>query len=202
MWLQNLVMLKFEDGSTQPPSADDLFGILGLDFKDKLLNANWNYLLADEQHTGEDSTMSMNAPELSAGFYSVKEGILQSSSLSGMGTNHLFEAVVSRANFVWKQISDDNVSYRTTLTQISSSSIPTNSLSTAQDNGGNCSQTTSICGSHISSWVEQGQSVKRDGSVSTTYSEKNDETAKSNSRRLNLGEKMRAQRSPDDSRSR
>lgn len=138
MWLQNLVMLKFEDGSTQPPSADDLFGILGLDFKDKLLNANWNYLLADEQHTGEDSTMSMNAPELSAGFYSVKEGILQSSSLSGMGTNHLFEAVVSRANFVWKQISDDNVSYRTTLTQISSSSIPTNSLSTAQVNLSEC----------------------------------------------------------------
>lgn len=44
--------------------------------------------------------------------------------------------------------------------------------------------------------------MKRDGSVSTTYSEKNDETAKSNSGRLNLGEKMRAQRSPDDSRSR
>lgn len=42
-----------------------------------------------------------------------------------MGTEHLLEAVVSRANSVSKQISDDNVSCRTTVTQISISSIPT-----------------------------------------------------------------------------
>ncbi|KAH9659542.1 transcription factor LHW [Citrus sinensis] len=50
---------------------------------------------------------------------------VDSSSFSGMGTEHLLEAVVSRANSVSKQISDDNVSCRTTVTQISISSIPT-----------------------------------------------------------------------------
>lgn len=216
--------VKFEYGITQPPSGDDLFDILGVDFKNKLLNTNWSKLLADGQHS-EGSSMSMNAPDVSAGFYSVNDGILDSSSFSGMGTEHLLEAVVSRANSVSKQISDDNVSCRTTLTQISSSSTPTISPSSGQvnmsnlvpaelfgitksltkavtggsnsfhsgcskDNGGNCSQTTSIYGSHISSWVEQRQSVKCDGSVSTAYSKKNDET-KSNRKRLKLGENPR-----------
>ncbi|KDO46593.1 hypothetical protein CISIN_1g036631mg [Citrus sinensis] len=217
---------KFEDGSTQPPSGDDLFDILGVDFKNKLLNNDWNNLLADGKHTSEGSSIAMNAPDVSAGFYSVNEGILDGSSFSGMGTEHLLEAVVSRANSVSKQISDDNVSCRTTLTQISSSSIPTVSPSSGQvnmsnlvptelfgvtksltkawtggsssfqsgcskDNEGNCSQTTSVYGSHISSWVEQGQSVKRDGSVSTAYSKKNDETTKSNRKRLKPGENPR-----------
>ncbi|KAK9175425.1 hypothetical protein WN944_027432 [Citrus x changshan-huyou] len=85
-----------------------------------------------------------------------------------MGTEHLLEAVVSRANSVSKQISDDNVSCRTTVTQISISSIPTISPSSGQ-----------------------GESVKPDGSVSTANSKKNDETTKSNRKRLKPGENPR-----------
>ncbi|GAY62313.1 hypothetical protein CUMW_216820, partial [Citrus unshiu] len=93
---------------------------------------------------------------------------VDSSSFSGMGTEHLLEAVVSRANSVSKQISDDNVSCRTTVTQISISSIPTISPSSGQ-----------------------GESVKPDGSVSTANSKKNDETTKSNRKRLKPGENPR-----------
>ncbi|KAJ4724882.1 transcription factor LHW [Melia azedarach] len=188
---------KFEDGCMQPSSGDDLFDILGVDFKNKLLNGDLNSFLADGHNTVDGGSMSMNAPDVSTDFYSVNEGILDSCTFSGMGTEHLLDAVVSRAHSVAKQISDDNVSCGTTLTKTSSSSIPTISPSCGQvnisnvvqgelfglpkslaksgtvastsfqsgcskDNEENCSQTTSIYGSHISSWVEQGHNVKRD----------------------------------------
>ncbi|KAH9698802.1 hypothetical protein KPL71_024138 [Citrus sinensis] len=103
--------------------------------------------------------------------------------------------MISRANTVPKQNSDDNVTCRTMLTQISCSSIPTISPSFGKVNisnlvhvelffltkslekaeaavsnpfqfghskndGENCSQNSSTYGSPISSWAEQGQSVK------------------------------------------
>jgi hypothetical protein len=62
----------------------------------------------------------------------------------------------------------------------------------SKDNVGNCSQTTSIYGSQLSSWVENSSTnMKRENSVSTGYSKRPDEVSKSNRKRLKPGENPR-----------
>ncbi|KAK9280124.1 hypothetical protein L1049_013811 [Liquidambar formosana] len=222
---------KYEDAFDQPSSGDDLFDILGADFKNKLLNGNRNTSLtngtcANKHNVCKDTSRSMNLTNAGPDFYSVSEGISESGLLSGTGTDHLLDAVVSKVHCASKLSSDDNISCRTTLTKISSSSFPTTSPTfgpvsmsnqmqgeafglprplgktgtagsssfksgCSKDDVGSCSQTNSIYGSHISSWVEQGHNVKRDSSVSTGYSKRPDEISKSNRKRLKPGENPR-----------
>jgi len=61
----------------------------------------------------------------------------------------------------------------------------------SKDDAGNCSQMTSIYGSKLSSWVENGTSLKRESSVSTGYSKRPEEVCKSNRKRLKPGENPR-----------
>jgi hypothetical protein len=227
-----LTNAKHEGACASPPSGDDLFDILGVDFKNKLFNDTWNNLLDNgsdanrQKNLGENSLALMSTQDLGSDFYSVSEGISESGILSGMNADHLLDAVVSRAHSASNQRSDDDVSCRTTLTKISSSSVPSSSPTygrvsmsdhmqgeffghpkplgkvgtvessslrsgCSKDDAGNCSQSTSICGSHISSWVEQGNNVKRDSSLSTAYSKRPDEINKSNRKRLKPGENPR-----------
>lgn len=223
---------KWGDTRTQSSSGDDLFAILGADFKSKLLNDNWNSLLVDGQETrtenlSQEISTLVNIQGADTDLYAVDGGISNSGMFSGLGMDHLLDAVVSGAQSVSvaKQISDDTVSCRTALTKISSSSIPSCSLSCGQvnesdnlqgelislpkslakagrlgsgslgpqftkDDTGTCSQ-TSIYGSQINSWVEQGHNVKRESSVSTAYSKRNDEPTKPNRKRLKPGENPR-----------
>lgn len=221
---------KQEYACALPPSGDDLFDILGVEFKTKLLDDTWNNLLANGreaklENLGENSSSLRDMQDVGPDLYSVSEGMSESGIFSGMGSDHLLDAVVSRAHSASKQRSDD-VSCRTALTKISSSSVPSSSaaygrlnmsdhvegeffglpkplrkMSTGEtsslmsgcskDDTGNVSQTTSIYGSHISSWVEQGNNVKHDSSVSTAYSKKPDEINKSNRKRLKPGENPR-----------
>lgn len=208
---------KFEVGHTQNSLGDDLFDILGADFKNKLLSGSWNNNMHDDrQNPSKEAAMSINVQDVSSDFYLVNEG-----------TEHLLDAVVSRAFSSSKQISDDNLSCKTTLTKVSSSPIPCSPTSCGQfdmphilqgelygftkttskaaatvgssyfqygcskDDTGSCSQTSSIYGSHVSSWVDQGRDVKCDSSVSTAYSKKNDQMTKSNRKRLKPGENPR-----------
>ncbi|TXG73530.1 hypothetical protein EZV62_002109 [Acer yangbiense] len=217
---------KFEDGCSQPPSGDDLFDILGVDFKNKLLSGKWDNFLVDGQNLDKGTVASMNVLDVSSDFNSVNQGISDSATFSGMGTEHLLDAVVSRAHTATKQISDDNLSCKTTVTKISSSSIPSSSPSCgrtkmsdpvqgeffglpksmskagtvasgsfqsafSKDDAGSCSQTTSIYSSQIGSWVDQGNSAKCAGSVSTAYSKRNNEMTKPNRKRLKPGENPR-----------
>ncbi|KAK7257583.1 hypothetical protein RIF29_31652 [Crotalaria pallida] len=218
---------KSEEACAQPPSGDDLFDILGVDFKRKLLNGNWDELLADESDANVENLdknvkcMNMQAicPDNS---YSVNETISDSDIFSGTGTDHLLDAVVSRAHSAAKQNSDD-MSCKTTLTRISTASVPslarkqvmsdnvkgklidfpkiegkicaaeTSSLKSgcSKDDAGNCSQTTSLYGSQLNSWVEKVSNVKRENSVSTGYSKRPDEGCKTNRKRLKPGENPR-----------
>ncbi|KAE9616777.1 putative transcription factor bHLH family [Lupinus albus] len=194
-----------EEASAQLPSCDDLFDVLGVDFKRKLLHGNWDELLADE--------LDVNAENLDK-----KAACI----FSGTGTDHLLDAVVSRAQSASKQNSD--ISSRTALTTVSTTSVPsptskwvmsdnvvkeklidfpkmegkigaslTSSLKSglSNDDAGNCSQTTSIYGSQLSSWVEKVSNVKHENSVSTGYSKRPDEGCKSNRKRLKPGENPR-----------
>ncbi|XP_061349323.1 transcription factor LHW-like [Gastrolobium bilobum] len=219
--------LKHKQACAQPPSGDDdLFDVLGVDFKHKLMNGNWNNLLADDSDANAENmdkkATDMNVQDTNPNCYSVNEAISDSGIFSGMGTDHLLDAVVSKAKSIAKQNSDD-VSCRTTLTRNSTSSVPsttcrqvmsgrfqgglfdfpkndcktgavdTSSLRSAcsKDDAGNSSQTTSIYGSQLSSWVENGANVKRENSVSTGYSKRPDEACKSIRKRLKPGENPR-----------
>ncbi|XP_019448873.1 PREDICTED: transcription factor LHW-like isoform X2 [Lupinus angustifolius] len=218
---------KHEEASAQLPSCDDLFDVLGVDFKRKLLHGNWDELLADELDVNAENLdkkatcMNMQAidPDNS---YSVSEAISDSGFFSVTGTDHLLDAVVSRAQSASKQNSD--ISSRTALTTVSTTSVPspaskrvmsdnvvkgklidfpkmegktgasqTSSLKSglSKDDAGNCSQTTSIYGSQLSSWVEKVSNVKHENSVSTGYSKRPDEGCKSNRKRLKPGENPR-----------
>ncbi|RVW83554.1 Transcription factor LHW [Vitis vinifera] len=176
------------------------------------------------QNLCKDSSTSMTFQDTGSDFYPISEGISDSGIFVGSDADHLLEAVVSRIHSATKQSSDDNVSCRTTLTKISSSSVPSTSPTygrgnmsdqmqrnlfglppeksgtmgsssfrsgCSKDERGNCSQGSSIYGSQISSWVEQGHSLKRESSVSTAYSKRPDEIGKSNRKRLKPGENPR-----------
>ncbi|KAJ7981232.1 Transcription factor LHW [Quillaja saponaria] len=220
-----------EDSCSPPPSGDDLFDVLGMDFKNKLLSGNWNTLLADEpggnaHNMGMSNSAFTNMQDMDPDCYSVTAAMSDSDVFSGVGTDHLLDAVVSRAQSSVKHSPDDNVSCRTTLTRISSSSIPsggspscrwvsgsdhvqkelfgipkrrgkagtaeTSSLRSEckKEDSGNFSYTTSLYGSRLSSWVEQGSNVKHESSVSTAYSKRPDE-CKSSRKRLKPGENPR-----------
>lgn len=220
-----------DDVCTRISSGDDLFDVLGVDFKNKLLNGNWNSLLADEpgsntKDLAENTSTFTNVKELVSDHYSASEGISNSSIFSGAGVDHLLDAVVSKAHSTVKQSSDDNMSCKTTLTKISTSSVPSSSPTYGQvsvskhvpgetfdlpedlgkaglaefssflsgcskDDAGNCSQASSIYGSQVSCWVEQGNNSKHESSVSTAYSKKPDVMGKSNRKRLKPGENPR-----------
>ncbi|RDX85545.1 Transcription factor LHW, partial [Mucuna pruriens] len=231
----------YKDGSSQStmtvnpkhklacaPSGDDLFDVLGVDLKNKLLNGNWNKLVADESDSNAENMdkkvapMNIQGMTTNADIYSVKEAISDSGIFSGMGTDNLLDAVVSKAKSVVKQDSDD-ISCRTTLTRNSTSSVPspacrpvmsghfqgglfdfpknggkTGAIETSflrsgcnKDDAGNCSQTSSVYGSQLSSWVENSGSVKCENSVSTGYSKRPDEACKPNRKRLKPGENPR-----------
>ncbi|XVF47004.1 hypothetical protein PTKIN_Ptkin03bG0074300 [Pterospermum kingtungense] len=213
--------IKYKDVCIQPPSGDDLFDVLGADLKSKLLNGKWNNVLAEGpdlkmQNLGKDTSIFRDAQNMFCDF-AANEGTSARGIYSGMGTDHLLDAVVSSAQSASKQTSDDDVSCRTTLTKLSNSSVPScfptfgqvnisnpvqgellggvpKSLlkgGCSKDDVGTCSQTTTMYGSQISSWVEQGHNSRRDSSVSTAYSKRNDEMTKPNRKRLKPGENPR-----------
>ncbi|XP_027926496.1 transcription factor LHW-like isoform X2 [Vigna unguiculata] len=203
---------KLKLDCTKPPSDDDLFDVLGVDLKNKLLNGNWNKLFADELDANTENMDKKSEPM----------NIPDSGIFSGTGTDHLLDAVVSKAKSVVKQDSDD-MSCRTTLTRNSTSSVPSPSCRPVmsgnfqgglfdfpknggktgateatflrsrcnKEDAGNCSQTSSTYGSQLSSWVENSGSVKRENSVSTGYSKRPDEACKPNRKRLKPGENPR-----------
>lgn len=204
---------RYEDSYVQTESGDDLFDVLGADFKSKLFNNCWTSSLSNWDKNNL----------LSSEIYSTSQGNSESGIFSSTNTDHLLEAVVSKANPSMNQcIIDDDVSCKTTLTNASSSSAPSTSLpygrlgfsdhvkgelfgvpkylakaaklmsSCSKEESGTYSQGSSIYGSQISSWVEKDhQKGKQSNSVSTGYSKKPEETGKTNRKRLKPGENPR-----------
>ncbi|KAE8691738.1 Transcription factor LHW [Hibiscus syriacus] len=224
--------VNYGDVCVQPPSGDGLFDVLGADLKSKLLGEKWNSVLAKGQdlkmqNVGKDTSIFRDMAIVLPDHCSASEGISNRGIYSLVGKDHLLDAVVSSAHSAGKQISDDNLSCRTTLTKFSNSSVPSCSGTFSQskisnqvreellgglpksllkggtlpsssyrsgcskDDAGTCSQTTSMYGSQISSWVEQGHNSRRDTSVTTVNSKRNNETTKPNSKRLKSGENPR-----------
>lgn len=123
---------KLEEKCTQEATGDDLFDILGLDFKNKLLSCHG--LDENTKDNPEITSTFTITKDLDSNLFSAKEGISDSGIFSGTGTDHLLDAVVSRAHFSAKQSSEDNLSCRTTLTRISSLSVPSSSPTSGRVN--------------------------------------------------------------------
>ncbi|KAK6138460.1 hypothetical protein DH2020_027780 [Rehmannia glutinosa] len=117
--------------------------------------------------------------------------------LSFTSNDHLLDAVISTVHLSAKESLDDNISCRTTLTDMSSSSASKEELlripkylakagSTIEDSG------TYSHGSAIyDSWSKKGHTTKQNNIVATGYSNKPRETSKTNRKRLKPGENPR-----------
>ncbi|KAK8336374.1 hypothetical protein V6Z12_A09G116300 [Gossypium hirsutum] len=195
------------------------------DLKSKLLNGKWNNVLAEGQdlkmqNLGMDTTILRDMQNVFSSNLSANKQISDRGIYAGVGKDHLLDAVVSSARSAAKQISDDNVSCRTTLTKFSNSSVPSSSVisnqvqgellgglpssllkggtlpsssyrsSCSRDDAGACSQTT-MYGSQISSCFELAHNSRRDSSVATANSKRNNEMVKPNRKRLKPGENPR-----------
>ncbi|GFQ03802.1 transcription factor lhw [Phtheirospermum japonicum] len=191
--------LHFVEDDEKRKSGDDLFDVLGADFKNKLFSNCWN----NNKRPGDESGLH------------ARSNISESEIFSSANSDNLLEAIVSTISSSAKRsLIDDNVSCST---DISSSSGPNSSIplrrfgisdhmkgelfgvpkfiakaGPSKDESGSYSQGSSIYGSQISSWIGKNQKVKQSSnSVSTGYSKKLDETGKTNRKRLKPGENPR-----------
>ncbi|KAG9129001.1 hypothetical protein Leryth_014764 [Lithospermum erythrorhizon] len=126
----------YEDACMQPFPGDDLFDILGVDFKNKLLNGSWNGTASNgSESSGQKFNKKMSTPWLgkdaegtTSNLYSVSQGNTESGIFSSTVSDHLLDAVVSKLHPSPKQSLDDTVSCKTTLTEMSST-VPATSRS-------------------------------------------------------------------------
>ncbi|KAI4304796.1 hypothetical protein MLD38_040265 [Melastoma candidum] len=171
--------LKYEDQSFVSSLGDDLFDILGGDYKRRILGT---HQLDDRFKTRDRQTLCHGkaVETFSDYFPSRNDGISESCTFKGSGSDYLLDAIVRGSSS--KQCSDDNVSSQTTLTKMSYSSVPSSSLTyTHFPSNGN-----QLHGrSQISSWVEQCHIMKQENSVPSGYSKRPaGETMKPNRKKL------------------
>lgn len=117
-----------DNAGFESQSGDDLFDILGADFKDKWLSSCWKSCLSNELATimpNCDTTDSPSKNNLaSSEIYYTSQGKSESGISSFTGTNHLLDAVVSKVHPFPKQSLDNTISCSTTLNNTSGSSAP------------------------------------------------------------------------------
>ncbi|XP_057782032.1 transcription factor LHW-like isoform X2 [Salvia miltiorrhiza] len=115
------------DACFESQSGDDLFDVLGADFKDEWFVSSWKSCLDDQSATtmhncGTNDFPSRNnltSPEI----YSSSQGKSDSGILSFPGTTgHLLDAVVSKVHPFVKQSLDEDMSCSTSLNDTSGSS--------------------------------------------------------------------------------
>ncbi|KAK4441331.1 Transcription factor LHW [Sesamum alatum] len=207
---------NYDDTGARPQSGDDLFDVLGADFKNKMLSHSWNSCLsngpATSTHTWDKNSFACKKSLASSEIYSTSQRNSESGIFSSTGTDHLLDAVVYEVH----------PSARQTLSSMGSLSAPKASLpygrfgisdhakeellgipkylakagamssfslktGCSKEHSGAYSQ----CSSVYDSWIENGHDTKQKNSVSTGYSKKPNETSKPNRKRLKPGENPR-----------
>ncbi|KAH0659577.1 hypothetical protein KY289_028325 [Solanum tuberosum] len=119
----------YGDVHVQCQSGDDLFDVLGADFKKSLLNGSWNNEQCNEPNSNtkdwiKNSSTSTISRDASS---TINQGNSDSCMFSMTGFDRILDTMVSNRSA--KQSLDDNVSSRTTITNLSSSSAPNASCS-------------------------------------------------------------------------
>ncbi|XP_075520041.1 transcription factor LHW-like isoform X1 [Primulina tabacum] len=121
---------KYDDPCAQLQSGDDLFDILGADFKNKMFRSCWSSCMSNESSPNNHISGYNNICSKSLGSseaYGTRQGNSDSVILS-TGTDHLLDAVVSNVTPTVTQCTNDSVSCRTSLTNTGTSSAPNGSL--------------------------------------------------------------------------
>ncbi|GJT65878.1 transcription factor LHW [Tanacetum coccineum] len=202
-----------EEACVKPSSRDDLFDIVGMDFKSTLCGGTRTNFVINGVEANPPNLNRNDSVVLEP--FSVYEGESDSGIYSSTPSDHLLDAVVSKVYSSSGQIADDNMSC-SSLTKTNSSSsmwankgihlmqkeligVPkslkneglTNSCSFKSgifEDGGNLLDTSSIISSQISSWNEK---LRKESGGASQYGKKADETSKSNRKRLKPGENPR-----------
>ncbi|KAF8039612.1 hypothetical protein BT93_B1973 [Corymbia citriodora subsp. variegata] len=122
----------YENVSVQQLVTNDLFDILGADMTNDIIDGNLESLLTDGPYfdahkSGAEASSVMNLQEAQTDLGSLSEGASESGIFSMTAVDNLLDAVVSGTRPTSKPSSDDNVSCRTSVTRISSSSVPSSS---------------------------------------------------------------------------
>lgn len=122
-----------EDARVQPLSGDDLFDILGIDFKNKLLNScssnglnngsDWNKHNSDKNYSP-----SIKSEDAASEIYTIGQGNSDSGISYVTDGDHLLDAIVSGVHSYTKHGLDENVSCKTMLSNTTCSSAPDASL--------------------------------------------------------------------------
>ncbi|XP_022861755.1 transcription factor LHW-like [Olea europaea var. sylvestris] len=120
-----------EDACVQPLSGDDLFDILGIDFKNKLLNSCSSNGLnngSDWNEHNSDKNYSLSIKSEDAEIYTNGRGNSDSDISYVTGGDHLLDAIVSGFHSYPKHGLEDNISCKTMLSDTTCSSAPDTSL--------------------------------------------------------------------------
>ncbi|KAI4382220.1 hypothetical protein MLD38_008209 [Melastoma candidum] len=122
--------LKYEEQSFGHALGDDLFDILGSDYKQKILSAHTEKAIANDWNAGSEKLVKNTSnygkiAESSLDYLTVRDGMSESCVFDGSGSDDLLDAVVSGT--FSKQCSDGNMSCNTTLTKANSVSVPSSS---------------------------------------------------------------------------
>ncbi|XP_074289612.1 transcription factor LHW isoform X2 [Silene latifolia] len=208
-----------DDSFFQSIEGDDLFDVLGMDLRNKLLNCNdstlHNAYGLSPRSQSKSLPRSMNLQNVGSGINRGYEGVSESGVFSS-GSDHLLDAVISGVSSASRQTSDDSMSGRTSASKISTSSVPSTPHSNLQHPSPSVSlfsmgdsMQRQLLGLSRSVGGPLGQSFgpvvgKIEGgqtsswieqgpstSVSTANSKKADEGGKTNRKRLKPGESPR-----------
>ncbi|KAK1411488.1 hypothetical protein QVD17_38037 [Tagetes erecta] len=199
--------MSSEEACLKPPSSDDLFDIVGMDFKNKLSDGSQNNFVNNgPQHRIKNTSAALES-------FAVYDGESDSGIYSSTASDHLLDAVVSkihsslgkndcssapviRSSSVWANqatgsIQKDLISVPSSLKNTGLTSSFSYKSGNCKEDGGNFSDTSSIISSQISSWADQRREMKKDSGFVSGYAKKTDEISKSNRKRLKPGENPR-----------
>ncbi|KAK9156867.1 hypothetical protein Scep_003441 [Stephania cephalantha] len=117
------------DDGIRHSSGDDLFDMLGLDSKSKQLHDTWNGVFiygseANAKNISVDSSACITQIDGGHDLSAANDGVSESGIFSE-STDHLLDAIVSKAHSRARQELEDNISCWTTLTKVSCSSVLT-----------------------------------------------------------------------------
>ncbi|KAL9263716.1 Transcription factor LHW-like protein [Drosera capensis] len=217
----------FEDVHAQSSSGDNLFDVLGIGFKKRVLEVNRSCKGRGpvSENLIKDVPRSLTWQVPGPDFYSNCEKDPKSRHSFESDSDNLLEAIVSGVKCSMRQPPDNNESSISTLTKVGSSSLPSvivggggNSMRSVMQEervlpskhsyrlgesgasviaptcgkieAGNYSHTSSLYGSDISFWMEQGSQLRQDTSIASAAS-KNVDAGKMTRKRLKPGENPR-----------
>ncbi|KAI3797911.1 hypothetical protein L1987_33175 [Smallanthus sonchifolius] len=193
--LQALTMSS-EETCLQPPSSDDLFDIVGMDFKNKLFGGSQNNFVNNRVKNDSAGLES----------FAVYDGESDSGIYSSTASDHLLGAVVSKihsssapviySSSVWANretnlMEKDLIGVPKSMKNTGVTSSFSYKSGISKEDGGSFSDTSSIISSQISSWADPRREVKKDSGFASGYAKKTDNISKSNRKRLKPGENPR-----------